>query len=52
MPGFLDQCAELFETNNLYDILGVSKEADSAKREPKKPSYELCLSTLVESECG
>ncbi|TRY87136.1 hypothetical protein DNTS_007683 [Danionella cerebrum] len=42
--GLLDQCVELFKTINLYDVLGVSKEATDS--EIRRGYYKVSLQVL------
>lgn len=39
--GLLDQCKELFKTSNLYEVLGVPKEATDA--EIRRSYYKVSL---------
>lgn len=39
--GLLERCEELFKTSNLYEVLGVTKEASDA--EVRRGYYKLSL---------
>nr|ACO13565.1 DnaJ homolog subfamily C member 9 [Esox lucius] len=48
--GLLDQCEELFKTSNLYDVIGVTKDASEA--EIRRGYYKVSLQAHPDRATG